>query len=128
MLWCLRSYNLYIIVKKICIWAAKHYILSTLKQRQNLMLKQRWFWVDTKTNFVLTNRFNRSNQRRQVNINEFPRYFDVLCCCNFDGRMIEVILMYFFDIISTDGKSTQLQRAFWKKNIMVILVPLIDKF
>ena len=28
-------------------------ILSTLKQRKNLMLKQRWFWVDTKTNFVL---------------------------------------------------------------------------
>ena len=28
-------------------------ILQTLKQAQNLMLKQRWFWVDTKTNFVL---------------------------------------------------------------------------
>ena len=90
-------------------------MLSTLKQRQNLMLKQRWFWVDTKTNFVLTNRLNRSNQRRQVNIDKFSRHFNVVCCCNFDGRMIEVILMYFFDIISTDGKSTQLHRAFWKK-------------
>ena len=102
-------------------------ILSTLKQSQDLMLKQRWFWVDTKTNFVLTSRLNRSNQRRQVNIDKFPRHFDVLCCCNFDGRMIEVILMYFFDIISTDGKSTQLQRVFFL-NILVILVPLIDKF
>ena len=27
-------------------------ILSTLSQRRNLTLKQQWFWVDTKTNFV----------------------------------------------------------------------------
>ena len=87
-------------------------ILSTRKQRQNLMLKQRWFWVGTKTNFVLTNRINRSNQHRQVNIEEFPRHFDVLCFCNFDGWMIEVILLYFFDIVSTDGK---FQHAFWKQ-------------
>ena len=37
--------------------------------------------------------------------------FNVLCCCNFDGRTIDVILMYFFDIISMDGKSMQLQRS-----------------
>ena len=90
-------------------------ILSTLKQSQDLMLKQRWFWVDTKTNFVLTSRLNRSNQRRQVNIDKFPRHFDVLCCCNFDGRMIKVILMYFLNVILMDEKSTQVQRAFWKK-------------
>ena len=92
-------------------------ILSTLKQRQKFMLKQRWFWVDTKTNFALTSRPSRSNQRRQVNIDEFPRHLDVLCCCNFDGRMIEIILMYFFNINSTVGKSTQLQRAFREKKI-----------
>ena len=115
MLWCWWSYNLYINVKRICIWTSKHYHFSTLKQRQNLTLKQRWFWVDTKTNFVFTNRLNMSNQLQQVNIDKFPRHFDVLCSCNCDERMVEVILMYFFDIISTDGKLTQLQRAFWKK-------------
>ena len=56
--------------------------------------------------------------RWHVNIDEFPRHIDVLFWCNFDGRIIDVILMLFFDIISMDGKLTQLQRAsfdvFWK--------------
>ena len=58
------------------------------------MLKQRWFWVDTKPTlfFCYTNSLSTSNQSRQVNIDEFPRHFEVLCCCNFDGRMTDVIL------------------------------------
>ena len=58
-------------------------ILSTLKQRKNLMLKKRRFLVDTKTNFVLmfTDRLDISNQSRQVSIDVFPRHFNVLCWC-----------------------------------------------
>ena len=40
--------------KEITVFQCHNYgILSTLKQRQNFMLEQRWFWLDTKTNFVL---------------------------------------------------------------------------
>ena len=46
-----------------------------------------------------------------VNIDQFPLHFDVLCWYNFDGLMIDVILMHFSDIISMDEKSIQLQRA-----------------
>ena len=65
-------------------------ILIILKQGQKIMFKQRWFWVDTKTNFVLsyTNRPSTSNQRWQVNINNFPRHFDVVDWCNFNARMM----------------------------------------
>ena len=49
--------------------------------------------------------------RRHIIINEFPRHIDVLFWCNFDGRIIDVILMLFFDIISMDRKLTQLQHA-----------------
>ena len=46
--------KLYIYVKKICISTSKQYhFINTLKQRQNVMLKEQWLWVDTKTNFVL---------------------------------------------------------------------------
>ena len=45
-------------------------------------------------------------QHRQIS-----RHFDVRFWCNFDGRTIGVILMYIFDIVSMNRKSTQLQRA-----------------
>ena len=47
--------------------------LSLLNQRQNLKLKQRWFWVDHKNVFVL------------------------MFCSKFDGRIIDVILIHIFD-------------------------------
>ena len=34
--------------------------------------------------------------RRRANFNEFPRHFHVLFRCNFDGRKIHVVSMYFF--------------------------------
>ena len=41
--------NLYINVKKITVFQRRNnIILSTLKQRRNLKLKQYWIWVDTK--------------------------------------------------------------------------------
>ena len=48
---------------------------------------------------------------RHVNIDIFLRHFDVFFCCSFDKRIINIILMYIFDIMSMDRKSTQLQRA-----------------
>ena len=59
--------------------------------------------------FCYTNRLNTSNQRQQVNIEEFTCYFGALCWCNFDRRMIGLILMYFFEIIPMGGKSRHLQ-------------------
>ena len=47
--------------------------LSTLNQRRNLKLKQRWFWVNHKSIFVLK------------------------FCSNFDGQIIDVILTHIFD-------------------------------
>ena len=47
--------------------------LSALNQRQNLKLKQRWFWVEHKIIFVL------------------------MFCSSFDGRIIDVILMHIVD-------------------------------
>ena len=44
--------------------------LSLLNQGRNLKLKQRWFWVDHKNIFVL------------------------MFCSNFDGRIIDVILIH----------------------------------
>ena len=119
MLQWLRNFNLYINVEEITVFQRRNnVILSTLKQHQNLTLKQRWFWVDTKTNFVLLYQQTQhvesmSKFRRHVNVNEFLRHFDMLFWCNFDGRIIDVILMYIFDIILMHGKSTQLQRAYF---------------
>ena len=47
--------------------------LSTLNQRRSLTLKQRWFWVDHKNIIVL------------------------MFCSNFDGQIIEAILMHILD-------------------------------
>ena len=47
--------------------------LSTLNQLRNLKLKQRWFWVNHKSIFVLK------------------------FCSNFDGQIIDVILTHIFD-------------------------------
>ena len=47
--------------------------LSALNQRQNLKLKQRWFWVEHKIIFVL------------------------MFCSSFDGRIIDVISMHIVD-------------------------------
>ena len=53
MLWFLRDCNFFIDVEKITLFQRwNNVILSTLNQRRNLTLKQRWFWVDTK-NFLL---------------------------------------------------------------------------
>ena len=89
-------------------------ILTILKQGQKIMFKQRWFWVDTKINFVLsyTNRPSTSNQRWQVNIDNFHlilawlvdvilmrewwRHFDVLFRYNFDGWKIDATSTCFF--------------------------------
>ena len=46
-----------------------------------------------------------------VNSDEFLPHFDILFLCNFDGRTIDVVLTYIFDIISMGGKMTQLQRV-----------------
>ena len=44
----------YIIVDKITVFQLRNSVsLSTLNQRRNLTLKQRWFWVDSKNNFAL---------------------------------------------------------------------------
>ena len=53
------------------------------KQQQNLMLKQRWFWVDTKTNFVLLSQQTKhvepmSKFCRHANIDEFLPIVDML--------------------------------------------------
>ena len=68
-----------------------------------LTLKQRWFWVDIKTNFVLLYQQTQHvtsmlKLRRHVNIDKFSRHSDVLFW------IIGVILMYIFDIISMDVK------------------------
>ena len=53
-LWCSKNYSLYINAVKITVFQRrKNVIWSTLYQRGNFTLKQHWFWVDTKNNFVL---------------------------------------------------------------------------
>ena len=117
---CYNAWEIVIFIltfKEITVFQCHNYgILSTLKQRQNFMLEQRWFWLDTKTNFVLLyqqtqNVESMSKLRRHVNIAKFPRHFDVLFWCNFHKGIIDVILIYILDIISMDGKSMQLQTA-----------------
>ena len=77
------------------------------------MLKQWWFWVDTKTNFA----FMLYQQTQHVESTLTGKYRRISTSfwrdllMYFDRRMVDVILMYFFDIISMNGKSTQLQRA-----------------
>ena len=52
--WYLKNYNLYINVEKITVFQRRNnVILSTLNQRWNLTLKQRWLWVDTENRFIL---------------------------------------------------------------------------
>ena len=51
----------------------------------------------------------------------------------FGGQIIDISLMYIFNLILMDGKSTQLQHTSFdgslkEKEIVVVLVPLIDKF
>ena len=134
----MRNCNLYINVEEITVFQRRNnVILSTLKHYENLTLKQRWFWVDAKTNFVLLYQQTKHVESMSkfcwhVNIDDFPTHFNMLCWCNFDGQIIGVILMHIFDIILIHGKSTQLQRASFvfhkRQKIVVILVPLIDKF
>ena len=84
--------------------------LSVVNQRQNLTLKQLWFWFDTEIIFVLlyqqTQHVKLARQYQRI----FSR-FDVIFWCNFDGRISDIILMYIFDNILVDVKTTQLQRA-----------------
>ena len=105
----LQSKNFILTLKRFTFQRQNIINLSRLKQRQNLTLKQRWFMVELKTHYVLcyTNRLNTWNNVENLSrghINEFPRHFDVLCLCNFDRQIIDVILMYFSDIISMDGQ------------------------
>ena len=47
--------NLYINIKKMTVFQRRNNVsLSTLNQRRNLTLKQRWFWVDSKKLLSLT--------------------------------------------------------------------------
>ena len=60
-----KGKNLHINVEKITVFQRRNNVsLSTLNQRRDLTLKQRWFWVDTKNVLFLcyTNRLNKSNQ------------------------------------------------------------------
>ena len=51
---CLKNENLPIIVEKITVFQRRNNVsLSTLNQRRNLTLKQRWFWVDSKKAILL---------------------------------------------------------------------------
>ena len=52
--WYLKNYNLYINVEKITVFQRRNnVILSTLNQRWNLTLKQRWICVQTENKFIL---------------------------------------------------------------------------
>ena len=51
--WRLKNYNLYINVEQVAVFQRQNNVrLSTSNQCRNLMLKQCWFWVDSKSNFV----------------------------------------------------------------------------
>ena len=127
---CLRNCNLYINVEEIKVFQHRNnVILSSLKQHQNLMLKQRWFWVDTKTNFALFYQQTKhvesmSKFRWHLNIDDFPSHFDMLFWCNFDTEIIDAILMYIFDIIlkhvSQSGLSLSLSWVFLESNFVLL--------
>ena len=54
LLWSLRTCNFSIDVEKITVFQHwNNIILSTLNQRRNLTLKERWFWVDMKKFLLL---------------------------------------------------------------------------
>ena len=51
---CSKNYSLYINAVKITVFQRRNNVIwSTLYQRRNFTSKQRWFWVETKNNFVL---------------------------------------------------------------------------
>ena len=64
---------------------SKHYHFMNTKTTSKLNVATTINWVDTKTNFVLmlyhqTHHVeSMSKLRRQVNIDGFPRHFDVFC-------------------------------------------------
>ena len=134
----MRNFNLYIKVEEITVSQRRdNFILSTLKQLQNSMLKQRWFWVDTKRNFVLLYQQTQhvesmSKSRRHINIDEFPRPFDMLFWCNFDGRIIDgrhfnVHFRYNSDGRKIDATSTCfLWCIFKEQKIVVVLVSFLE--
>ena len=70
--------------------------LSMLNQRRNLKLEQRWFWVDHKNIFVL------------------------MFCSNFDGRIIDVILMQILC-------STSFFWCVFKRKKIVFPLSIVDK-
>ena len=75
--------------------------LSTLNQRQNLTLKQRWFWAGTKTNFVLM-LYQQTQHVELTSTGKNWRIFTTFgraLLISFRWAIIDVILMYFFDII-----------------------------
>ena len=63
--------------------------------------------------FCHTNRLNMSNHCRKYVDTSIPTNFPIISTCFFDITLMDAILMNIFVIISMDGKSTQLQGAFF---------------
>ena len=76
-LWCSRVIIFILTLKRFTFQHQNIINLSTLKQRQNLMLKQRWFMVELKTNYVLcyTNRLNTWNNVEILSRGQYRRIF-----------------------------------------------------
>ena len=114
MLQWLRNFNLYINVEEITVFQRRNnVILSTLKQLENLPLKQRWFWVDTKPKIILLYQQTQqveSMSKLRRHVNEFPRHFDVLFLMYFgwanNRRHFNVHFRYNSDGWKIDATST----------------------
>ena len=148
--WCLKSQNLN--VDKVTVFQRGNNVnLLTSNQRWNLTLKQRWSWVDSKTQFcsyitileklklyinvekitVFQRRKNVSlstlNQRRNLRLKQCwfwvgsKNIFVLMFCSNFDGRIIDVILMHIFD-------STCFFWCVFKRKKSWLLCPLLLNF
>ena len=148
----LEKLKLYINVEKITVSQRRNNVsLSTLNQRRNLMLKQRWFWVDSKKQIcfynmipekskslynvemmtILQRRNNVSlstlNQRRNWMLKQrwflvdHKNIFVLMFYSNFDWGIIDVILMHIFD-------SPCFFWCVFKRKKIVVVLSLIDKF
>ena len=80
----MKNCNIYINVEEIIVFQRRNsVILSTLKQNENLTLKQRCFWVDTKTSFIMLYQKNQHVESmtkffQHIKIDEFPDNFNML--------------------------------------------------
>ena len=68
----------------------------------------KWRWSDTNSTLI----------HQIENIDEFPRHFEVLSRCNFNGRKVEVVLRYLFYAISMGEISTLFWHAFFGTILM----------